>query len=75
MLEMHFHEMSEHSLACKVINEKILVTHSHHTLAVIGNSITMGWGLPDQKKKCQLTKRGNSESELEISRQVFLFLS
>lgn len=44
MLEMHYHEMSEHNLACKVISEKILVTHSHHTLAVIGNSIAMSGG-------------------------------
>lgn len=72
---MHFHEIPEHSLACKVISEKILVTHSHHTLAVIGNSIAMSGGLPGQNTECQLTKQGNSEYKLDISRQAFFILN
>lgn len=66
MSEMHFREISEHSLVCKVINEKILVTQSPYSDTIdnsidntIDNSITVSWGLPDQKKKCGLTKQGN----------------
>lgn len=75
MLEMHFHEMSEHSLACNVISKEILVTHSHHTLAVIGNSIAMSGGFPRKRQECQLTKQGNSEYKLDISRQAFFVLN
>ena len=56
MLEMYFHEISEHSFACKVVSEKILVTHSHHTLAVIDNSIYHQLGPSRPKEKVSADK-------------------